>query len=198
MFPQISRTSDSRDMAGERVIQWTAVPSFPNAIACEKKSVADITPDAFERDYVHRAIPCVLTDVTAEWPCRARWSLDFFAREHGDLEISVDDGRKEKVNDDAGVHRAVRGVRARRGGIRGAGSRGKTRRPGAVPANVELRGRRSRAERRILCTIRLTFATFSQTLKPTWRPPFTWLFLGPRAPPRGCTWTSGTPTPGSP
>ena len=57
--------------------------------------------------------------------------------------------QREDANDDAGVHRAVRGFRARRGGIRGAGSRGKTRRHGPVPANVELRGRRSRAERRI-------------------------------------------------
>ena len=82
---------------GSTQVQWTAVPTFPDAIACEKKSVADITPDAFERDYVHRAIPCVLTDVTAEWPCRHAWSLSFFADTYGDMEVSVDDGSKGKM-----------------------------------------------------------------------------------------------------
>ena len=86
--------------------------------------------------------------------------------------------QREDANDDAGVHRAVRGFRARRGGIRGAGSRGKTRRPGPVPANVELR-ERSRAERRIPARFALLSRLFPDA-RPTWRPPFTWLFLGPR------------------
>ena len=47
------------------------VPSFENAIGIAKLSVSDITPDAFEREYVSRAVPAVLTDVTAAWPCAA-------------------------------------------------------------------------------------------------------------------------------
>lgn len=167
-------------MAGERVIQWTAVPSFPNAIACEKKSVADITPDAFERDYVHRAIPCVLTDVTAEWPCRARWSLDFFAREHGDLEVSVDDGRKEKMR--TTMREYIERFEEFARDAEASAARDPAGRPG-VPVPY-LRTWNFEDDAPELSDgfphDSPYFRDFFQTLKPTWRPPFTWLFLGPR------------------
>ena len=170
----------AHEMAGERVIQWTAIPSFPNAIACEKKSVADITPDAFERDYVHRAIPCVLTDVTAEWPCRARWSLDFFAREHGDLEVSVDDGSKEKMR--TTMREYIERFEDFARDAEASAARDPAGRPGGPVPYLRTWNFEDDAPE-------LSdgfphdspyFRDFFQTLKPTWRPPFTWLFLGPR------------------
>ena len=69
---------------------------FPNAMALrEALRARHRTPDAFERAHVDRAIPAVLTDVAASWPCASKWTLAFFAREHGDLEVSVDDGSNE-------------------------------------------------------------------------------------------------------
>ena len=73
------------------------VPSFENAIGIAKLSVSDITPDAFEREYVSRAVPAVLTDVTAAWPCASEWKLSHFAEAHGDVEIVADDGTPEKL-----------------------------------------------------------------------------------------------------
>ena len=126
---------------GSTQVQWTAVPTFPDAIACEKKSVADITPDAFERDYVHRAIPCVLTDVTAEWPCRHAWSLSFFADTYGDMEVSVDDGSKGKMRTTMREYIDRFDEFARDAEASACGRPdGQAERHRAVPANVELRG----------------------------------------------------------
>ena len=47
-----------------------------------------------------RAMPCVLTDVASSWPCvggDARWTLEHFKRAHGNLDVVVDDGTREKL-----------------------------------------------------------------------------------------------------
>ena len=77
---------------GESSSRPLGIPAFENAIGVEKRSVEDITPEAFERDYVSRCMPMVLTDVTASWPCARKWSLRYFAEAHGDVEVVADDG----------------------------------------------------------------------------------------------------------
>ena len=37
--------------------ETTGVPAFANAVRAEKKSVADITPEDFEKQYVTRGMP---------------------------------------------------------------------------------------------------------------------------------------------
>jgi|AntAceMinimDraft_11_1070367.scaffolds.fasta_scaffold219481_1 hypothetical protein len=56
------------EATGVAAMETTGVPAFSNAVAAEKKSVGDITPESFERRYVTRGMPLVLTDVIAEWP----------------------------------------------------------------------------------------------------------------------------------
>ena len=40
---------------GESSSRPLGIPAFENAIGVEKRSVEDITPEAFERDYVSRS-----------------------------------------------------------------------------------------------------------------------------------------------
>jgi hypothetical protein len=49
------------------------VPAFGNAVQAEKKSIAEIKPKDFEKQYVTRGMPLVLTDVIAEWPAATKW-----------------------------------------------------------------------------------------------------------------------------
>ena len=74
-------------------------PSFLGipAVALKKLSVRDIAPGDFERAHVDRAVPAVLTDVAASWPCASKWTLAWFAETHGDVRVAADDGTKEKM-----------------------------------------------------------------------------------------------------
>ena len=54
-------------------------------------------PADFERAHVDRAVPAVLTDVAASWPCASKWTLAWFAETHGDVRVAADDGTKEKM-----------------------------------------------------------------------------------------------------
>lgn len=151
----------------------TGVPAFDNAVHAEKKSVADITPEDFEKQYVTRGMPLVLKDVIAEWPAASKWKLDYFAKTHGDLEVVADDGTREKLRLPMSEY----------------------------VANFETYSTRSETEPSVgpppyLRTWNFYddvpellddfppdspyFRDFFKTLKPSWQPPFTWLFLGPR------------------
>ena len=74
-------------------------PSFLGlpAVKLERLSVRDVAPGVFERTHVDRAVPAVLTDVAATWPCAEKWTLEWFKEKHGDVRVAADDGTKEKM-----------------------------------------------------------------------------------------------------
>ena len=112
----------------------------------------------------------VLTDVTAEWPCRARWSLDFFAREHGDLE-GFRDGRKRRCERRCGASSGSRS----RGDAEASAARDPAGRPGARCRTCERGTPRTIEPSEGFRTIRLLSRLFQMPADV--RPPFTWLFL---------------------
>lgn len=44
-------------------------------------------PQWFNREYVHRARPAVITGVVDQWPASSRWNLDYFRKGFGNSEI---------------------------------------------------------------------------------------------------------------
>lgn len=47
----------------------------------------------WDRDYLARPRPVVLTDAISHWPALGRWSPQFFKRQHGAIEVEVDGER---------------------------------------------------------------------------------------------------------
>lgn len=64
-----------------------------------------IDPAEFFRDFYHAHRPVLLTGLIDHWPAMARWSLDSFEVEHGDIEIRVQADRERdrdyEINSDA-------------------------------------------------------------------------------------------------
>ena len=156
---------------GESSSRALGVPAFENAIGVEKRSVEDITPEAFERDYVSRCIPMVLTDVTASWPCARKWSLRYFAEAHGDVEAVADDGTPQKLRC------PLREYVARLDELADAAEAS-----GTAPAYLRTWNFYDDVPELLddFPADSPYFRDFFKALKPSWQPPFTWLFLGPR------------------
>ena len=163
------------------------VPSFENAIGIAKLSVSDITPDAFEREYVSRAVPAVLTDVTAAWPCASEWKLSHFAEAHGDVEIVADDGTPEKLR--CTLREYVARMDADAIAADRAADEAESRPDDAPPSPPPpgppyLRTWNFLDDRPEWASGFESdspyFRDYFHRLRPEWRPPFTWLFLGPR------------------
>ena len=58
--------------------------------------VAAPSPERFHADFVVPGRPAVITGLIDSWPARRLWSLDYFARNHGDasvLGLATKDGR---------------------------------------------------------------------------------------------------------
>ena len=134
-----------------------------------------------------RAVPAVLTDVAASWPCASKWTLAWFAETHGDVRVAADDGTKEKMKCTSAFVESIVGV-ART-----------CRDPHLVPC---ARGNFLDDLPSLKCDFEADgggyFRDGFEFLKPAWRPRSLGRPLGGAARARSCTWTSGTPTPGSP
>ena len=149
-------------------------PSFLGipAVALERLSVRDIAPADFERAHVDRAVPAVLTDVAASWPCASKWTLAWFAETHGDVRVAADDGTKEKMKCTLREFAEM------------AETASASRDDVAIPTHVpylrtwnfldDLPELKSDFEADGGGYFRDGF----DFLKPAWRPPFTWAFLG--------------------
>ena len=145
-------------------------PSFLGipAVALKKLSVRDIAPGDFERAHVDRAVPAVLTDVAASWPCASKWSLEWFAETHGDVRVAADDGTKEKMKctlrEFAEISRSC-----------------KSSDPGrSVPylRTWNFLDDLPELSRDFDSGGGGYFRNCFDALRPEWRPPFTWAFLG--------------------
>ncbi|MCA9798780.1 MAG: cupin-like domain-containing protein [Cyanobacteria bacterium HKST-UBA04] len=57
--------------------------------------VGDISPDDFFTDFYSANRPCVLTNVTKQWPAMQKWSLDYLKYTYGHLELEVQTNREK-------------------------------------------------------------------------------------------------------
>ncbi len=48
-----------------------------------------LSPHLFDREYLQPMKPVVLTDLTADWPARQRWSITYFKKHYGHLRVPV-------------------------------------------------------------------------------------------------------------
>lgn len=60
--------------------------------------VNGLSVDQFDRDYLRRRRPVILTDATREWAANGRYTFDYFKREHGDRTLRVQ-GREQRLAD---------------------------------------------------------------------------------------------------
>ena len=51
---------------------------------------SDLSLRAFEKEYVAKSRPVILTDQSARWPARTKWNLDYFASHYADKELRFD------------------------------------------------------------------------------------------------------------
>lgn len=70
---------------------------FFTSVPVKKRSITSISPKDFEREFIDKAVPLVLTDFMSDWPCADKWTLQWFAEKHGEVQVAVDDGTKEKM-----------------------------------------------------------------------------------------------------
>ena len=54
--------------------------------------VDEISPETFIEHHVARRWPLVMRGIVSTWPAASKWTLDFFATEHGDVPVVVDVG----------------------------------------------------------------------------------------------------------
>jgi histone arginine demethylase JMJD6 len=176
-------------------------PSFLGlpAVNLERLSVRDVAPGVFERTHVDRAVPAVLTDVATHWPCAEKWTLEWFKEKHGDVRVAADDGTKEKMK--CTLREFVKTCDAfERGAKSSSGSRLNAH---VVDASAGERVRSSAPQcHRPLSGVVPYLRTWNflddlpelendldkhgggyfrdlfHALRPEWRPPFTWAFLG--------------------
>lgn len=47
----------------------------------------DMTAEEFRRRYADAGVPCIIEDLTDEWPARGKWSRDYFRNELGDTVV---------------------------------------------------------------------------------------------------------------
>jgi hypothetical protein len=72
---------------------------------------AAISVDEFRREFEKPARPVVLTGVLDRWPARRRWTHDYFAERHGDLDVvalQVKGARVDITRRQAGTYVTVR------------------------------------------------------------------------------------------
>lgn len=195
---------ESESVGGDDLIDASDVPLFPNSLPIKKLSVANVPPKDFERDFIDRAVPAVLTDVVATWPCAQKWTLDWFAENHGETQVSVDDGTTEKMRCSlkAFVELCHDDNDARQTTQTSVASTSHETTPGdALTPVVTTPGDESTPvntkNQRVVPYLRTWnflddlpelekdieqngpyFRDYFQALKQSWRPPFTWLFLG--------------------
>lgn len=55
-----------------------------------------LTPDAFRNQYLRPLKPVVITDLTASWPAREKWTIDHFKKNYGHLIVPVVSPRYSK------------------------------------------------------------------------------------------------------
>jgi len=48
-----------------------------------------LTPETFAKEFLHPMLPVVLTDLTADWPARKKWTIEHFKHQHGHLQVPV-------------------------------------------------------------------------------------------------------------
>ncbi len=48
-----------------------------------------LTPESFAREYLHPMKPVVLSDLTATWPARTKWTIEYFKEKYGHLRVPV-------------------------------------------------------------------------------------------------------------
>ena len=182
---------------GESDPSASDAPSFLGlpAVALERLSVRDVAPGDFERTHVDRAVPAVLTDVAASWPCASKWTLAWFAEKHGDVRVAADDGTKEKMK--CTLREFAETCDAFE---RGAAISTSSTNAHVVDASGELVSSSSchRPREGVVPYLRTWnflddlpdlerdfdkhgggyFRDAFDALRPEWRPPFTWAFLG--------------------
>eukprot|EP00854_Cymbomonas_tetramitiformis_P004979 gene4979-6067_t len=66
--------------------------------------VSAITPAEFELKYYKPARPVILTNITAQWKAYKKWSLDYFQKNYGDVDIQVQKGRSERKDFETAQH----------------------------------------------------------------------------------------------
>jgi hypothetical protein len=148
--------------------------------------------------YVNRAVPAVLTDVAKSWPCASKWTLEWFKEKHGDVRVAADDGTKEKMK--CTLREFVKTCDAfERGAKSSSGSRLNAH---VVDASAgELVSSAPQCHRPLSGVVPYLrtwnflddlpelendfdkhgggyFRDLFDALRPEWRPPFTWAFLG--------------------
>ena len=66
-------------------------PTQPNTevYQIEKKHVSEITPEEFETKYINRAIPLILDGLLETWPAFETWNTEYFRENLGSEEVQV-------------------------------------------------------------------------------------------------------------
>ncbi|KAK3255666.1 hypothetical protein CYMTET_35165 [Cymbomonas tetramitiformis] len=75
--------------------------------------VSAITPAEFELKYYKPARPVILTNITAQWKAYKKWSLDYFQKNYGDVDIQVQKGRSERKDFETAQHALRRRMKFR-------------------------------------------------------------------------------------
>lgn len=50
---------------------------------------AGLTPEEFAKEYLKPQKPVILTDYADQWPCKSKWTIDFFRSNYGHLDVPV-------------------------------------------------------------------------------------------------------------
>lgn len=48
-----------------------------------------LSPEVFATEFLQPMLPVVLTDLTADWPAREKWTIEHFKNQHGHLQVPV-------------------------------------------------------------------------------------------------------------
>ncbi len=48
-----------------------------------------LTPESFAREYLNTRKPVIFTDLMDAWPAKTKWTIDYFKKDHGDLQVPV-------------------------------------------------------------------------------------------------------------
>lgn len=62
-------------------------PSLNSMKPIERKS--GLTRETFRDGYLKPQIPVILTDYADEWPCKTKWTIDFFKDNYGHIDVPV-------------------------------------------------------------------------------------------------------------
>lgn len=75
----------------------------------EVPRVANLSSEAFLRDYYALNRPVIIVDVVDTWPARAKWCLDFFREQYGDETVTYQKGRSDVDYREAFIDHGVTG-----------------------------------------------------------------------------------------